>query len=283
MGPLVTIDPALRSGRFKVALSDLNRYSAHPKYGASQNEIERTFQDSFKQSVPRPFANESQDLVAMLIRDESTIWESLLNNGFCQKMKTASSSDEEVTKGFKWYMVQDFLYCARLMLFDTERSIKASTEVDYETLVGKIQSHAGYAYSLLTTCIEDLSIPEATVLEAKREWETTLYTEFTINVAENFDWVVSLVSMIPCIQSYYEIAKDLRDNSTYQDTLWYTYWVLPNSGDSAQQSALKQTAFFIANQETWQQASYTKLRKIFREACQREIDLWAVTEDPESV
>jgi hypothetical protein len=39
-------------------------------------------------------------------------------------------------------------------------------------------------------------------------------------------------------------------------------------------------AFFVANYDTWKNIPYSKLRQIFREACQREIDLWAVGEDP---
>jgi len=195
-------------------------------------------------------------------------------------MKTAASGDVAVTNGFKWYMVQDFLYCGRLMLFDTERSTKALTEATYMTLTAQIKDDADYAGTLLTTCTRDLAIPEASVLQTAREWETNMYTAFTINVVENFDWVVSLVSMIPCIQSYYEIAKDLRVNSTHQDTLWYNFWVIPNDNGS---SAASQSTFFIDNYATWNQTSYTKLRKIFREGCQRELDLWAVGEEPGNV
>jgi hypothetical protein len=42
-------------------------------------------------------------------------------------------------------------------------------------------------------------------------------------------------------------------------------------------------AFFINNYATWSQISYTKLRKIFREGCQRELDLWAIGEEPGDV
>jgi hypothetical protein len=42
-------------------------------------------------------------------------------------------------------------------------------------------------------------------------------------------------------------------------------------------------AFFVANYDTWQKVSYSRLRKIFREACQREIDLWAIAEEPEDI
>ncbi|KAI0298491.1 hypothetical protein BC826DRAFT_102670 [Russula brevipes] len=222
MGRPIPIDPASRSGRFRRAVNELNYHGAFDTSGVSQTGIKSTYQVASKDSVQPA----QEDLVARLIQDENAIWQSLLANTFCQQMKTAASGDVAVTKGFKWYMVQDFLYCGRLMLFDTERSTKALTEAIYMTLTGQIKDDADYAGTLLTTCTRDLAIPEASVLQTKREWETNMYTAFTINVVENFDWVVSLVSMIPCIQSYYEIAKDLRVNSTHQGSprvqkFWY--------------------------------------------------------------
>ncbi|KAI0298488.1 hypothetical protein BC826DRAFT_997645 [Russula brevipes] len=126
-------------------------------------------------------------------------------------------------------MVQDYLYCGKLMLFDTERSAKAPNEANYSSLITIIKNDSDYAESLLKTCIKNLSIPETSVFKTKREWETNMYTAFTITVARNFDWVASLVSMVPCIQSYYEIAKDLQKNSNSTDSLWYNNWVKPNN------------------------------------------------------
>jgi len=282
MGRSVLTDPVYRSGRLQRAVDDLKYHSAHPTYSVSQNEVERTFQNAraIKSSDRGPFADDEKDLIARLIQDEQAVWQSLLNNKFCQEMKTASSDNVEVAKGLKWYMIQGFLYCARLMLFDTERSIKAPDEKTYEELTKNIESNAGYARGVLSICTQDLQIPEGTVLGARNEWETSLYIEFLVNVATHFDWVASLVAMVPCIQSYYEIATDLKENSTHTDTIWYNYWVLPNATD---EYAEIQRAFFVANYDAWQKVSYSRLRKIFREACQREIDLWAIAEEPEDI
>jgi hypothetical protein len=86
------------------------------------------------------------------------------------------------------------------MLFDTERSLKAPDVKTYEELTQKIESHTRYARKFLGVCTQELQIPERRVLQATREWATTQYTEFTLDVAESFDWVVSLVAVIPCIQ-----------------------------------------------------------------------------------
>ncbi|KAI0292761.1 hypothetical protein BC826DRAFT_1018029 [Russula brevipes] len=64
------------------------------------------------------------------------------------------------------------------------------------------------------------------------------------------------------------------------DTIWYEHWVIPNSNEHSRQCTLKLKAFFVANYDTWKSIPYSKLRQIFREACQREIELWAVGEEP---
>jgi len=163
------------------------------------------------------------------------------------------------------------------MLFDTERSTKAVNQANYASLIKIIKDDSDYAEQLLKTCITNLNITEASVFKTKREWETNMYTAFTVTVARNFDWVASLVSMVPCIQSYYTIASDLKANSTHNDTLWYDYWVKENDNSSY---STAQSQFFKDNYATWSKTSYKKLRKIFREGCQRELDLWAVAEEP---
>ncbi|KAF8798286.1 hypothetical protein BYT27DRAFT_6901084 [Phlegmacium glaucopus] len=254
---LISIDQTHRSGRFLLAVHAINYHAFDPDYGVSQTEDE--------------------------IEHENEIWKKLLDNQFCKDMKDAASDNVQVTKGFKWYMIQDFLYCGKLMVFDTDRSTTAPDKKTYKKLSEQIQTNAQYAITLLDTCADELKIKESLVLHAKREFETEQYTDYTINVAENFDWVTSLVAMIPCIQSYYAIATYLKDNSVHKDTIWYKYWAEPNSNEAARQYTEVQKTFFVANYDAWKDISYGQLRRIFAEACQREIDLWAVGNQPGTV
>jgi hypothetical protein len=108
------------SRRFPLAV---DVYSANPAYSVSQNEFKSTIQGTIRHPDRDPFANDhkyyllvepllrvqantkTRDLVERLIRDEHVLWQALLNNRFCQKMRTASSGDVSVTNGFKWYMI----------------------------------------------------------------------------------------------------------------------------------------------------------------------------------
>jgi hypothetical protein len=128
MEPHVSTNPVSRSGRFRLAIDDMEYYSTHPAYGASQNKIEKVsggaieYSDSHILADPTYVSVEHfckvqanakfRNLIARLKEDESVIWQRLLDNPFCNKMKTTRTTDstyQDVVKGFKWYMVVRFL------------------------------------------------------------------------------------------------------------------------------------------------------------------------------
>jgi len=118
------------------------------------------------------------------------------------------------------------------------------------------------------------------VLTAEKEKAVEDYLKGGQEVATNaeLNWITTLVFMIPCIQSYYQIAVNLSETPGIpEDTLWYKYWIEENL--KYEESVKAQIAFFKAAKEDWE-ASYDALRIIFRDACNYEIALWAVGEDP---
>ena len=101
------------------------------------------------------------------------------------------------------------------MLYDTERASKASDVATFKQLTQKIKNDTDYAVSLLETCTNasKLNIPEAVVLEAPRELATDDYTSFSVEMADKFDWITSLVAMVPCIQASMSLHSQAK--------LWY--------------------------------------------------------------
>ncbi|KAI0079508.1 hypothetical protein K474DRAFT_624355 [Panus rudis PR-1116 ss-1] len=272
--PLIAI-PQLTSfsGRARTALAELNRVAADPKLGASLEDIRSRIRERVRKPTAEP---NPRDLVELLIRDNDDIWQRLLKNQFCQNMKTAPASDKTVLARFNRYMVQDFIYCARLVTYETDRANKATTAAQYNISAERIGKDASYANSMLITCItpspDGLGIsPDTAVLQAKIADVLESYTDYQISTANNRGWVESLVVMIPCIQSYYQIAHDLKANSTDKDSLWYKLWAVVNDDESY---PTNQRDFFIANYDAWKDIKYQELTEIFRRACQGEIDLW---------
>ncbi|KAF9785117.1 hypothetical protein BJ322DRAFT_809347 [Thelephora terrestris] len=223
------------------------------------------------------------DLVTRLLDDNEDLWNRLLNNPFCMKMKEASKDDDAVLEGFKQYMIQDFLYCKKLTEYETARKSKALNQAEVEVSEKRIKKTAGYASAVFNACTNQspggLGIEGSVVRGACESDALKSHTDFQISTANSNDWVVSLVAMIPCIQSYYQIAMDLKDSSTHKDTVWYNLWVLENLkyGDSTD----RQRKFFIDNVDRWN-GQYETVNDIFRKACQGEMDFWATALRPEA-
>ncbi|KAF7794355.1 hypothetical protein EIP86_005489 [Pleurotus ostreatoroseus] len=291
------------SGRAKAALSELNRVAANPELGASLEQIHAGMKERETRDTTKP---DPRDLVELLISENQDIWQTLLKNPFCwDNMRTAASTDQAVLKGFKWYMTvgnlvslmpsdqrssdsfvlqQDFLYCVRLMNYEADRSSRAINSAEFDTSADRVADNAGYAKGGLVTCTaappEGLGIKDVNVLTAPPTKALTSYTDFQIQTATDRNWVLSLVAMVPCIQSYYQIAVALKDNSVHKDTLWYNLWAVENA--KYEDSTIKQREFFIQNFDSWRYY-LDDAKAIFRQACQGEIDLWATALDPQDV
>lgn len=218
-----------------------------------------------------------EDLVNRLIRDNYDIWNRLLHNQFVEDMRIATADNIPVLDGFKWYMIQDFFYCVQLIAYNADRAAKASNPTIYERLTKTLNNTlTQWAPNALKTCTDadKLNIPDTVVFSAKREEATEKYTKFISDTAEDENWVVSLLAQVPGIQSYYAIARDLQENSVDDTTAWYKIWVVENA--KHRKSTVEQINFFKTNYASWKDIPYEKLSRIFRQACQCEIDLWSV-------
>jgi thiaminase len=221
------------------------------------------------------------DLVNRLIRDNSDLWNQLLHNDFVEQMRFASADNTAVLNGFKWYMIQDFFYCVQLIAYNADRAAKAPNPTIYGKLTRTLNDTlTQWAPNALQSCTDPdkLNIPDTVVFAAKREEATERYTKFISDIAEDENWVVSLLAQVAGIQSYYAIASDLKQNSAYQDTAWYRLWAVENA--KHYRSTVEQINFFKNNYESWKDTPYEKLTRIFRKACQSEIDLWNVALNP---
>ncbi|OJA11764.1 hypothetical protein AZE42_06330 [Rhizopogon vesiculosus] len=222
-----------------------------------------------------------EDLVNRLIRDNQDLWNQLLNNDFVQAMRIASADNQPVLNGFKWYMIQDFFYCVQVVAYNADRAAKAPNPKVYADLTKALSSTLSHvAPSILKVCTDadKLNIPDTVVFAAKREEATERYSKFIGDIAEDENWVVSLLAQVPGYQSYFTISHDLQESALDKDTAWYKLWVIDNA--KHQKSTVNQVEFFKANYESWKDIPYEKLTKIFRQGCQCEIDLWAIALKP---
>ncbi|KDQ09661.1 hypothetical protein BOTBODRAFT_523355 [Botryobasidium botryosum FD-172 SS1] len=169
--------------------------------------------------------------VAFLIESCSDSFQKMLNNKFCHDMAAANTDREieNVLKGFKWYMVQDYFYCEELMRVDAARASNAPTSADVLEGAKHVSKSYEYAQSQLDLCEKSMGIPKDKALAAERDKATKSYVQFEVSTAQDLDWISSKIATIPCIQGYYKIAKKMERESKKKDTVWYQNWVVPNS------------------------------------------------------
>jgi len=183
--------------------------------------------------------------------------------------------------GFKWYMRQDFLYIVKQCHYEADRGLKATDTWDFKESMSRVKKRAGYGEGLLETCTAEppngLGITDSDVLATSATEALNAYIALLVKAANNQSRVMSLVAMIPCIQSYYLIAMDLHENSRHQDTPWYKLWVEENI--KYERSTRNQREFFWRNWGKWWDR-YAEANEIFQEACRAEIGLWATALNP---
>jgi thiaminase len=98
---------------------------------------------------------------------------------------------------------QDFFYCVQLIAYNADRAAKAPNPTVYaeltKTLNDTLSQWAPHALKVCTDA-DKLNIPDTVVFAAKRDEATEMYTKFIADVAEDENWVVSLLAQVPGIQ-----------------------------------------------------------------------------------
>lgn len=254
------------SARFLLGVEDLNT-------GFEEWEKDHTqaAMVTFAAGIKPSRYHTEDDLVGILLDDP--LYRQLLQHEFFRMMKTAPASDVRVLNGFRRYMAEDFHYCVRAILSDTERAHRARERTLFQLLAKKIASHATYADTILTTCADRLGMDLTSILTLEMDASVKHYTNWLTTVASTYPSVISMVAAIPCIQSYVAAAFDLWMYSKHTDTVWYKVWVLENI--KYQLSAKAQRDFFIFQASVWQ-SQRPLVRRIFQQACKYEIALWNV-------
>jgi hypothetical protein len=162
---------------------------------------------------------------------------------------------------------QDFFYCVQLIAYNADRAAKAPNPKVYAELTKTLNNTLSqWAPNALKVCTDadKLNIPDTVVFAAKREAATEMYTKFIADVAEDENWVVSLLAQVPGIQvcggkscasavfltchsrtlrspttsmivllikvnDVHQCASCLSDLTAPTDTAWYKLWVADNA------------------------------------------------------
>jgi len=218
---------------------------------------------------------EDRDLVAILIKANQDLWDKLLDNDFCKTMKTASNYDDDVLRGFEWYMKQDYFYIANLIKLEADRIPKVKTAGNFATAMRRIPNAAnstGDFFTMLTTAHPvGLGIYSTDVLDNTVSDTMENYIDLIDSTAAAECFVLAKVATIAGLQSICILAVELYKYSVYHDTPWYIFWATVNA--QLQRDCLEQQKAFIDSYHAWKD-KIDDISDIFEKACQAELDLW---------
>ena len=101
-------------------------------------------------------------------------------------------------------MQQDFLYIVKQCQYEAERGLKAKNTSGFQESMHRVNKRTVYGETLLNTCTaappNGLGIADSVVLATPQTQALRDYITLLINAANNQNWIMSLVAMIPCIQ-----------------------------------------------------------------------------------
>ncbi|KAH9836249.1 uncharacterized protein C8Q71DRAFT_858248 [Rhodofomes roseus] len=197
--PAVLVSSKLNhSARVKHAFNELNKYAASSRHGATLGPIKVVHETLKSHPRPRDAEPAQDDLVNRLINDPDNhdLWfNQLLGNPFCKEMGMTGPNDpaaDVLLMGFKAYMVQDYIYCARRIMYQTERAIKSTTAEEFKDTTTKASHYCTYAQGALDLCVDDvdqgLGMKDIYVLQAQPADATNYYTDMQFETAKTHNW-----------------------------------------------------------------------------------------------
>lgn len=253
------------SGRFRTAVDRINRFASDPNSSGSIVNAVGAHDDP-------------KDLVALLINRNLKDYQTMLNNPFCEKMKTADNDDTKMKTGFKNYMIQDFFYLANQMVLDTERINKAKDDRQFNDMIGEVKHNADSASYALNDYTTKMKISSTDIFKAEKTTALKDYLEAERIAGKDNSYIEALVIMIPCIKGWYDIAEKLKTSAKHKDTDWYKFFIEPNADP---QWSIALSGSFAVAYDDWKDDLKTepgkgKLDKLFQKACQCEVDLFKV-------
>ncbi|KAJ7765234.1 hypothetical protein B0H16DRAFT_414896 [Mycena metata] len=175
---------------------------------------------------PRPPV---QDAVAELLKRNRDAFNNVINHPFPRALGEGTASLD----GFRHYMIQDWLYlktCTQLK-FTALGTAAYGKEVESFDVRYKVE----YTNKLVETCGTMLGVPKSTMEATPRSVELDASERFYRKALQDDNaWLGYYILLLPCVLTYWEIAKRLMNNpSTAKNVIYHRAWTEVNYDDSS--------------------------------------------------
>ncbi|KAJ7731887.1 hypothetical protein B0H16DRAFT_1582787 [Mycena metata] len=212
---------------------------------------------------PRPKFLENA--VAELLKRNLDVYSNVINHPFPRALGEGTASLD----GFRYYMIQDWRYlrtCTQLKMISLGTA-------DYGTEVEEfdVQRKVKQTTKVMETCGTMLGIPKKTMENTPESEQLKQSRIFYQTVILNKNaWLGYYVVLLPCVLTYWRIAKRLMDDvSTAKNVVYHKAWVEGNNDFSS----VKKYINFI-NENIAVAGGVDEWNGPFNEACHHEAQIF---------
>ncbi|KAJ7722689.1 hypothetical protein B0H16DRAFT_346998 [Mycena metata] len=169
------------------------------------------------------------DAVAELLKRNQDAFNNVVNHPFPRALGEGTASLD----GFRHYMIQDWLYlktCTQLK-FTALGTAAYGKEVEGFDVRYKVE----YTNKLMETCGTMLGVSKSTMEATPRSVELDASERFYRKALQDDNaWLGYYVILLPCVLTYWEIAKRLmNDPLTAKNVIYHRAWTKVNYDDSS--------------------------------------------------
>ncbi|CUA68412.1 hypothetical protein RSOLAG22IIIB_07931 [Rhizoctonia solani] len=191
---------------------------------------------SGQREVARATTGFSRSFIDTMIKNNRDIWDRMVDHQFCLRMGNGTARLD----GFKNYSVNGLFFLRNYVRYTLGLYSKTDDWNILRTEASDAVAHITHLANLkLQSCIQDLNIPEETIMKTGPNPQIKAYIDWINTLIPKEDWFGAPlantyrslhVHMAPCVLGYYEIAtKLIEDPTTKKDTVFYKLWIEPNA------------------------------------------------------
>lgn len=210
----------------------------------------------------------------IMVRDAQPIWAEIMECAFIQGIIDGSLSPEK----FKHYTIQDTLYIREFVKVYAYGFINSNDIHIMRRFYDRMKSSLADETTLhIRYLIEEYNLTEDEALNYPMEKENEAYTSYMINIAKEGDAKEALAAVMPCVLSYLDIARYIKEKAIENNThagSHFELWVNEYASQKYEDACKEITAFMNDISSDCTKEEIKHLSQIFSESSKLELNFW---------
>lgn len=208
--------------------------------------------------------------VKMVVNNSMDIWREYLNHPFIVELKNGTLDIER----FKNYIIQDSIYLKEFARVYALGMYKSSTLKEIQNFYSILSFVNADETSTRLKYLKEWKITQEYIENAEVGKENKEYIEFMLETAEIYEVPEILMATLPCMFSYYYIAKEIIKTTPNIESTRYWNFIKDYASDSYAKSCIEWEQYAEKLCKNFSEEKKEKLCKIFRQASLYEMKFW---------